>query len=382
MSPKEFVVVGGGISGLAAAHRLAELSRGKRGSCRITLLEASPRFGGLIETRMEAGFLLESGPDSFLCENPWALDLCRRLGLEEEVIQTHEKLRRSFVVHGDSLSLKPAALQPGDIERWYAGGSRYGHMLSLKRGLRQLVEALVQKMPEVTLRRSSPVSRIERRERWVIVLHNRGESLPADAVCIALPAAKAAIVLSSGAPELNKELNAIPHESVATVNVAFRKGDVAHPLDGFGFVVPAIERRRILGATFSSVKFPDRAPEAAVLIRAFVGGAFHRELVDLDDAAMKQMVVEELRRMLGVHGEPILVSIRRHPQAMPQYELGHLARVAAIEEQAARYPGLYLTGNAYRGVGIPDCIHQAEMVAERMVENHRHPERSEGSHEV
>jgi oxygen-dependent protoporphyrinogen oxidase len=248
-----------------------------------------------------------------------------------------------------------------------ASGPRYSLFLSLKGGMRRLTDALVQQMPEVMLRHSSPVVRFERRERWMVILQN-GEALCADAVCAAVPTATAAALVTAFAPRLADKLTAIPHESVATVNVIFRRSDVAHPLDGFGFVAPAIEKRRILGATFSSVKFQDRAPEEMALIRVFVGGAFHREAVDLEDAAMEQMVVEELRQLLGVQGKPVLVSIRRYHQAMPQYELGHLARVAEIEKEIARHPRLYLTGNAYRGVGIPDCVHLAEMAAERMVE--------------
>ena len=457
---KRFAVIGGGISGLAAAHRLAELSRGQPGSFQITLLEASPRFGGLIETQREGPFLLERGADAFISDKPWGLELCRRLGIEREIIETSESFRRSFVVRGGRLVPVPAgfclvgptrlsalvrtpllswagkaraAIEPfiprraddgeesvgqfirrrfgpevydrlgqpmvggiysadpdrlslqatlpkfremerrcGSVVRGFraaenqASGPRYSLFLSLKGGMERLVEALIQKMPEVALRHSSAVSRLEYREqRWVLTLQG-GEAIHADAVCVAVPAGKAAALLDSCAPALSAELEAIAYESVAAVNVIFRRSDVAHPLDGFGFVVPAIEGRSILGATFSSVKFPGRTSEETVLIRAFVGGAFHRELVDLEDAAMKRMVVEELRGILGIRGEPVLVSIHRCRQAMPQYELGHLGKVAAIEEQAARYPGLHLTGNAYRGVGIPDCIHQAEMTADRM----------------
>lgn len=351
---------------MAAAHRLAELSRERRDSYRITLFEASPRFGGLIETRQEGQFLLESGPDAFLCEKPWVTDLCLRLGIREEMIRTDERFRRSFVLRGGELTLNAGPSQWPEMERWYAGGSRYSQMLSFRRGVEQLVHALSQKMPEVELRHSSPVARIEGGDRWAVILQD-GEVLHADAVCVAIPAGAAAALLQSFAPELAGQLNAIPHESVATLNAVFRRSDVAHPLDAFGFVVPSLERRRILGATFSSVKFPGRATQETVLIRAFVGGASHRELVELDDSAMKQMMAEELRRILGIRGEPILTAIRRYPQAMPQYKADHRKKVAAIEEQAARSPGLYVIGNAYHGVGIPDCVHQAETAAERMI---------------
>ncbi len=362
---KRFVIIGGGISGLAAAHRLVELSRGQPNPFQITLLEASPRFGGLIETRQEGQFLLELGPDAFLCEKPSVMALCQRLGIQEEMIETDERFRRSFVLSGGELSLKAGPSQWPEMERWYAGGSRYNQMLSFKGGVEHLIQTLSRKMPEVELRLSSQAARIEKGTCWAVILQN-GETFQADAICVAVPAGKAAALLHPFAPELAAELNAIPYDSVATVNAVFRRSDVAHPLDAFGFVVPPSEHRRILGATFASVKFPGRATQDTVLIRAFVGGASRGQLVDLDDSGMKQMVVEELRRILGIRGEPILTVIRRHLQAIPQYRADHLEKVAAVENQAARYPGLYLIGNAYHGVGIPDCIRQAEMAAERM----------------
>ena len=360
-----FVVIGGGVSGLAAAHRLAELRRGQPNPVQITLLEASSRFGGLIETRQEGQFLLELGPDAFLCGEPSVTDLCRRLGIQEEMIETDEKFRRSFVLTGGELTLKAGPSQWPEMERWYAGGSRYSQMFSFKGGVEHLIQTLSRKMPEAELRLSCPVARIEKGMRWAVILQN-GETLQADAVCIAIPAGKAAALLHPFAPELAAELNAIPYDSVATLNAVFRRSDVAHPLDAFGFVVPPSERRRILGATFASVKFPGRAAPETVLIRAFVGGTSRQDLVDLDDSGMKQMVIEELRRILGIRGEPILTVIRRHLQAIPQYRADHPEKVAAVEKQAARYPGLYLIGNAYHGVGIPDCIRQAEMAAEQM----------------
>ena len=137
--------------------------------------------------------------------------------------------------------------------------------------------------------------------------------------------------------------------------------------DGFGFVVPKIERRRILACSFSSRKFPGRAPDGCVLLRVFLGGAQQPEMVELPEEELRTIVLEELGELLGATGEPQLFQVVRWRQAMPQYHLGHLERVARIEQAVAALPGLELAGNAYRGVGIPDCIKSGEQAAERRV---------------
>jgi oxygen-dependent protoporphyrinogen oxidase len=139
---------------------------------------------------------------------------------------------------------------------------------------------------------------------------------------------------------------------------------VAHPLDGFGAVVPQVEGRSILAVSFLSVKFPCRAPAGTVLMRVFLGGATQPELFERDDEAIRTMVRSELYDLLGAKGEPLLTEVGRHPRAMPQYTLGHLDRVEAVRRHASRHPRLILTGNAFEGVGIPDCVHAAEHAAE------------------
>jgi oxygen-dependent protoporphyrinogen oxidase len=151
--------------------------------------------------------------------------------------------------------------------------------------------------------------------------------------------------------------------------MAFDRQQIRHPLDGFGFVVPAIERRRILSASFSSEKFSGRAPEGKILIRTFVGGACQRDLVDLGEADLEQLVSEELAELLGISGPPLWTMIARWSQSMPQYHLGHLGRVGRIEKLVRAIPGLELAGNAYRGVGIPHAIHSGEQAAERLLDS-------------
>ena len=155
------------------------------------------------------------------------------------------------------------------------------------------------------------------------------------------------------------------YASSATVTLAYRRADVPHPLDGFGFVVPRVERRALLACTFSSVKYPGRAPEGLALLRCFLGGALDESALERSDDDLAATARAELRDALGVSAEPVLVRVRRWPHAMPQYRVGHLDRVDAIERALGRLPGLALAGSGYRGVGISDCVRSGEAAAAR-----------------
>jgi oxygen-dependent protoporphyrinogen oxidase len=247
-----------------------------------------------------------------------------------------------------------------------ASGPRYSLFLSYKEGMETLTRKIVSKLPEVQFKVSSSAIKIKHSAGWEVVTE-QGDTFDADAVCIALPAPQAARLLAEPAPSLSHNLAAIPYESVATVNLAYRRQDIPHSLGGFGFVVPAFTRRKIVACSFSSVKFMGRAPEGMVLLRAFVGGALHREVYALEDEAMIRTVTEELRHYLGVEIPPEFTSISRYPESMPQYQVGHLSHVASIRSQLTAFPGLFLTGNAYSGIGVPDCVKGAEFAAESMV---------------
>jgi oxygen-dependent protoporphyrinogen oxidase len=169
---------------------------------------------------------------------------------------------------------------------------------------------------------------------------------------------------------LADELTAIPYASTATLNLAYRRADITHPLDGFGFVVPFVEHRTLLACTFSSVKFAGRAPEGHVLLRLFVGGALQPEMYALDDAEMLCRVRRDLSELIGATGEPLFATIERWTDSMPQYHLGHLDRIRRISERLTILPTLHLLGNSYEGAGIPDCIRQAETVISRIAESH------------
>lgn len=473
MTAKRVVVIGGGLSGLAAAHRIHERTTALRRAVELTVLEARDRVGGVIATEHQDGFALEYGPDSFITNKPWGLSLCERLGLSDRLIETDPGNRRSFVVRKGRLlpvpegfvlmapqKLAPLLASPvlswrgklrmlmdlviprrdDDVEESLAGfvrrrlgrealerliqplvggiytadpnnlslratlpqfpamerehrslilaglrearrrgegrlarlssGARYGMFVALEGGMGELPSALAASLPDGTIRLHTSVRRIVKNEPispWLVELLD-GPPIEADAVVLATEAHAAARLIDAQDPNLALQLRAIPYASSIIVNVAYQRDQVQHPLDGFGAVVPAIENRSILAVSFLSVKFPGRAPAGTVLMRVFIGGATQPELFELDDAAIAEIVRRELGELIGATGEPLLMHIGRHPRAMPQYVLGHLEHVAAIRNRLARHPRLYITGIAFDGVGIPDCIHAAESTADALLD--------------
>ena len=463
------VVVGGGIAGLSAAHRLTE---SKRADLDVTLLEGSNRFGGTIRTIELGGCLVELGPDSFLSTKPWLADLAGRLGVADRIIPTSSTHRGAQVVHRgrlhplpdgflmmaptrfwpmattslfswtgkarcaldlvlprrpanddeslgafvrrrfggevlervvqpliggiyagdpDSLSLKATIPRFLEMEARHrsvikamvaqrraaakresgsssGSGARYGALHSFDRGMETIVQALTRRLPSEAMHTLAEAVSLSRNGNlWNLTCGN-GRQFGADAVILALPSRKAAALLHGTDVDLANELAAIPHASSAVVNLVYRREDVPHPLDCFGFVVPAAEERKIIACTFSSVKFPDRAPEGVVLMRAFIGGSLQQELLEEDDGALQRMAGEELRDLMGIEAAPRHSVLSRYPDAMPQYLVGHSGRMERIESLIGRHTGLALAGNAYGGVGLPDCVHSGEQAAERVLE--------------
>lgn len=244
-------------------------------------------------------------------------------------------------------------------------GPRYGLFVSLRQGMQTLIEQLAERLPAGTVRVHSRVRSLQQApetQRWTVHLHDH-PPLEADALCLALAAPQAGYLLADCDATLATALQEIPYASSAVVNVAFRRADVAHPLNGMGFVVPAVEQRHLLACSFSSVKFAGRAPEGQVLLRAFVGGALHTADYAQTDTEILHTVGQELRQLLGITGDPLYIGLSRHPQSMAQYHLEHVEQVTRIESLVSRLPGLVLAGNAYHGVGIPDCIHSGDNAA-------------------
>jgi oxygen-dependent protoporphyrinogen oxidase len=188
-----------------------------------------------------------------------------------------------------------------------------------------------------------------------------GETLDADALILTTPAFAAAELVAPFQPALAAALRQIRYVSTGTITLAYRSGDIGEPLDGFGLIIPQRERRRINAVTITSSKFERRAPSGYTLVRVFVGGSRSPDMVDLDDAALLALARAELRDILGIAAAPLWSRAYRWRHGNPQYDVGHLDHVAALE--ALLPPGLYLAGSAYRGVGIPDCVRQGQLAA-------------------
>jgi len=248
-------------------------------------------------------------------------------------------------------------------------GPKRTMFLTLQGGLGEWIDRLRESIGEERIGLRKKVAGLKRtgKGNYDIQLSD-GTSLKTDSIILATPAFITAKIVEEMDPKLSENLLTIPYVSSTTVSLAYRRSQVHHPLDAFGFIIPRSEKRRIMASTWTSVKFNHRAPKDAVLLRAFVGGANNEELVNLDDEEMLRMVREELRDIMGVEGDPILARIYRWEKSMPQYLVGHLEKVAQIEERTNIQPGLFLTGCAYKGIGISDSVHDAEIIAEKAME--------------
>lgn len=482
-------VIGGGIAGLAAAHRLREIAP----EAKISLFEQSQRLGGVLSTVHEQGYQIEQSADNFITTVPYAVDLCRRLGLADELVGTNPKFRQTFVVHKGRLvklpdgflmmaptRMWPLAVTPllspwgkaraaleyfippraghgdesmagfvrrrlgreayerlveplvsavyaadlerlsveatlsrfRDMERQHGSlvramrremaarrrqarseqknttiasaknpaahtperqsGARYSMFVTLRGGLERIVEAIATRLPKNAVQLNSPVTRLERLERggWMVFYGGpagQRQFERFDAVILAVPSHTAADLLRLLDSRLAYDLSRIEHSGTAIVSAVFRRDQVGHPLDGMGAVVPAVENSPILACSFSSQKYTHRAPGDDVVLRAFVGGARAPQMAEMPDTELLPIVLGELARLLKIAGEPKFTSVAHWARTMPQYHVGHKELVAEIESRAAMMPGLALAGNAYHGVGIPDCIHSGETAAEAIV---------------
>ncbi|HWR71611.1 MAG TPA: protoporphyrinogen oxidase, partial [Nitrospirota bacterium] len=219
-----------------------------------------------------------------------------------------------------------------------------------------------------SIRTGAGVKAIERRNSGYTVVLDNNEKLEADHVMLASASYESAGIVKGLDPELAGKMEAIPWSSSATVSLSFRKEDVKVPLRGFGFIVPRIEGRKINAATYSSIKWSYRAPDNTVMVRVFVGGGHHEELVqDLDDAGMVKLVLEELDGILGLKADARFSRIYRWHRGMPKYTVGHLDRIAMLDRVLEGHPGLHLIGCSYKGIGIGDCVHEAQVAAEKIL---------------
>ncbi len=245
------------------------------------------------------------------------------------------------------------------------GPARTGQMWSFREGLRLLVETLCARLhrpPHTGVR----VRRVRAEDGAWRVETTDGRCWPADAVVLTCPPYVQAELLREQDADLAREIGAIACNRIAVVGLGYRAGDVPHSLDGFGYLSRQRERRDVLGVQWCSSIFPDRAPPGHVLLRALCGGWNRPDVVDWDDGRLVAAVRAELSQALRIEAPPVFRHVVRWEQAIPQYHLGHLARVARIEALAARHPGLFLGGNAYHGVALNDCVEQAGVLAQRV----------------
>jgi oxygen-dependent protoporphyrinogen oxidase len=471
---KHVAIVGGGIAGLTAAFSLHEQAADAGVPLTCTLIEAGREWGGKIVTHRAGDLTIEAGPDSFLSQKPWGIELCRKLGLAGRLINTNEHQKKTFVYSRGRLRELPeglvvivptrlgpflrsgliswpgilrmgmdlalpgrrAGLERGDeslasffsrrigreaFERVveplmagiYAGdaaqislratfprfldlerehgslirgmlarrpaGAASGHTMfvTLQGGLVELVQALLAKLTasgtKLMTRQSVAAMRVRQTSTrhpigWTYDLTlESGAAISADAVVLATPAFVSADLVRPLSPIASELLGAIPYASTATVSMAYKAGTLGAEVSGFGFVVPRVERRDLLAATWTSLKWPHRAPDSQTLVRCYLGGVGREKILQEDDAALIRRVRDELRSMAGVTGEPVYAEVNRWDRGMPQYTLGHLDRLETIQRSLDRYPGLLLAGAAYRGIGIPDCIRDGTDAASAVV---------------
>jgi oxygen-dependent protoporphyrinogen oxidase len=453
-------IIGGGVSGLAAAHRLTELLPGWP----VKLYEAASRLGGVLYTEHADGYLIEHSADNFLTRLPWAKELCERVGLADELLPTEPSLRRALVVNRghvvpvpeafvlmsarklwpvltspvlsmagklrlamepfvakrvdstdesvasfarrrlgreaferlvqplvagiytadpELLSMQATLPQFVEMERAHGSlwrgtrgqakgtdsGAQYSAFVAPRGGMGQLVDAVAARLPAGCVEFNTPIERVEQLASGGWRLQTASGSVhEAAGVIVATPAPRAATLLTPVDEPLSMLLAGIELASTAIVVLGVERNQIARPIPGFGFVVPQIEGRQIIAASFSSLKFPGRAPDGHLLIRVFIGGALQPELLERSDAELVTLARQELAVLVGFAGEPELIEVVRWPASMPQYHVGHVERVDKIEQLVTKHRGLAIAGNAYRGVGIPQCIRSGEQAAQRIAD--------------
>jgi protoporphyrinogen/coproporphyrinogen III oxidase len=423
-SNRKTVIIGGGISGLTAAHYTAGES---------VIIEAAPRLGGILRTEHIQGCVVEQGADSWLTSKPWAAELARDLGLEDQLTGSNDSARGTFIwkrgelvsfpdgmqlvtptaampimrskllspytkmrmgmdwfrkpkrfperertvgaivadhfgieavdyiaepllsgiYGGDPFELSASAVLPKLVERERKTGSlvrgaslekREGALFTTMRdGLEKLIVALT---PERWVRGAA--EHIERAGPGYRVRAN-GDWVEADRVIVACETHQAAKLM----PELGS-LARFRHSSASAVSLGFRREDVTHPLNGFGMLVPKIERRKMTACTWMNTKFPHRVAPGLALLRVFLPG------LNLGDDEMVELARTELKETMGLSTAPVFSTVSRWPKSLPLYEVGHEKRVAETQRLLAGLPGLQVIGSAFHGVGIPDCVKLAK----------------------
>ncbi len=287
-------------------------------------------------------------------------------GAQLSLAATFPQLRQVELDSGGLIKGMLAAQRQAPPRPASANGQARPAFLTPTTGLAEIVEALEARLSGIELLRGVEVASLEHGPagRGYRVRLSNGETHMADSVILATPAFITAGLVSEMDAALAEALNGIPYASTATVSLAYPLSDIPRPLDGYGYLIPRAEQRPILACTWTSTKFPHRAPEGYGLIRAFIGRAGQDDMVARGDDELAVLARAELGRVLGIQAAPQVQRVFRWPRAMPQYTLGHLARLTTIEQRLRARPGLFVAGNAYRGIGLPDCIASGEAAAE------------------
>jgi oxygen-dependent protoporphyrinogen oxidase len=290
---------------------------------------------------------------------------------QQSLLGTFPRFRNLEKQHGSlirgMMAQRRAAHTPGSgAPRPEGAAWKSSVFVSLRGGMTQLVRALEKALTGGQVHTGSRVTDIlPLAEGGYRLATAAGGSVDVDAVVIATPAFVTAELVARAAPDLSRALAGIRYVSTATVSLAFRRSEFGDPLKGVGFIIPRKENRKISACTFSSIKFANRAPDGQVLLRCFVGGPGHEEALERSDVQIIADARQELAALLGMRAEPTLARVFRWPKGNAQYDVGHLERVSQMHQMCPA--GLFLTGSAYEGVGVPDCIHQGQQAADRVL---------------
>jgi oxygen-dependent protoporphyrinogen oxidase len=447
---RSIAVLGAGITGLTAAYRLA-----KQGH-RVRLFESTGRTGGAIRTELADGWLIESGPNSLLANEPAAMELIRELGLDPEIVTAAPGAKNRYIVRRgrpQAVPMSPPAMltsglfSPGakfhlfkeffsprrtrttDISLEEFVGSHFGRelvayglnpfvagvyagnprklsarysfpklweieqthgsilrgqiaaakarraqgrgpsIISFQRGLQTLTDALTARLPEGVLSTHAQIEALLPGSQWSLVWRDgaatRNESF--DDIIAALPASSLAQLRFGTLGERPLvSLENIEHPPVASLFLGYRREQVAHPLDGFGMLVPEVEKRAVLGVLFNSSLFPGRAPAGHVALTVMVGGSRQPELARQSVDKLMTSVQPDLQQLLGVTGAPVFQRHNFWPRAIPQYNLGYEIFLDAMAATERMHRGLFIGGQARDGIAVPACIAAGEKLAARI----------------
>jgi oxygen-dependent protoporphyrinogen oxidase len=344
----------------------------------------SPLISPLGKIRMGLDLVIPAKRDE--SDETLAEFVCRRLGSEaldkiaeplmsgiynaeadkQSILATFPRFRQLEREHGSLIRGMLAAPPHPPAASQQSHTAKISMFMSLEGGTQELVDALVNHL-RGDLRLRTPVSAIELTAQGSYRVTTSGhETLYADAILLTTAAYVAADLIRALALAASEKLASIRYVSTGTISMAFHAADIKRPLHGFGLVVPKSEQRPINAITISSTKFNHRAPDDYVLLRVFFGGSRSPESMTYADDQLLSVVRRELRDILGIEAAPLFHRIYRWHQANPQYDVNHLERIAEIE--AALPPGIYVTGSALRGVGMPDCVYQAQQTVNKILE--------------